>query len=56
MSRIIIAAEVAILILTASYAQGQHSEKDKEVVRRVFIDILSQGKFEAASDISPKTS
>lgn len=51
MNRIIIAAGVAIFIVTASFAQDQHSEKDKAVVRRVFIDILSQGKFEAESEI-----
>jgi len=51
MNRIIIATGVAIFIATASFAQDQHAEKDKEVVRRVFIDILSQGKFEAASEI-----
>src|SRR6202522_29765 len=54
MNRIIIATGFAILLATASFAQDQHSEKNKAIVRRVFTDILSQGKFEVASEIFAK--
>lgn len=54
MNRIIIAAGVAILTVTATVAQDRHSDGDKALVRRVFIDILSQGKFETASEIFAK--
>jgi hypothetical protein len=54
MNRIIIAAGVAILTITLTFAQERHSDGDKALVRRVFIDILSQGKFETASEIFAK--
>lgn len=54
MNRMIIAAGVAILIVTASFAKDQHLERNKALVRRVFTDILSQGKFEVASEIFAK--
>jgi predicted ester cyclase len=54
MNRIIIATGVAILLVTASFAQDQHSENNKAIVRKVFIDILSQGKFEVASEVFAK--
>ncbi len=54
MKRIIAATALAVLMATASFAQDQPSERNKAVVRRVFIDILSQGKYEVAAEIYAK--
>ncbi len=54
MNRIIIATGFAILLVTASFANDLPSEKNKTIVRKVFIDILSQGKFEVASEVFAK--
>ena len=51
MKHIIVTAALAIPMLTASYAQDQHAERNKAVVRKVFTDILSQGKYDVAAEI-----
>jgi steroid delta-isomerase-like uncharacterized protein len=54
MSRIFVAAVLAILAITPAFGKDQRSDKNKAVVRRIFTDILSQGKFEVASEIYAK--
>src|SRR5580658_3088192 len=54
MKRIIASSGLAILIVTASFAQDQHADRNKAVARRVFTDILSQGKYEVAAEIYAK--
>jgi predicted ester cyclase len=51
MNRVIAAAALAILLVTASFARDQHAESNKAIVRRVFTDILTQGKYEVAGEI-----
>ncbi len=51
MNRIVAATALAILMVTASFAKDRQEERNKAVVRRVFTDILSQGKFEVAAEI-----
>jgi predicted ester cyclase len=52
MNRILIAAALAILAVPATYGVAERAcEKDKAIVRKVFTDILSQGKFEEAAEI-----
>jgi predicted ester cyclase len=51
MKHIIVTAALAIPMVTASYAQDQHAERNKAVVRKVFTDILSQGKYDVAAEI-----
>src|ERR1700733_7205105 len=54
MNRIFVAALLAILAVTAALGQDDRAEKNKATVRRVFTDILSQGKFEVAAEIYAK--
>ena len=54
MNRIIATTGLAILMATASAAQDQRADRNKAVVRKVFTDILSQGKFEVADEIYAK--
>jgi steroid delta-isomerase-like uncharacterized protein len=54
MKRIIATTGLAILTVTAGFAQDQHAERNKAVVRKVFTDILSQGKYEVAAEIYAK--
>lgn len=54
MTPIVATTGLAILVMTASFAQDRQADKNKAVVRRVFTDILSQGRFEAAAGIYDK--
>jgi hypothetical protein len=54
MNRIFIAAVLAILAVTPAFGKDQRADRNKAVVRRVFTDILSQGKFEVAAEIYAK--
>jgi hypothetical protein len=52
MNRIFVAAVLAILAVTATFAKAERAgEKNKAIVRGVFTEILSQGKFEEAAEI-----
>jgi predicted ester cyclase len=54
MNRILVAALLTILAVTAAFGQDERGEKNKAIVRRVFTEILSQGKFEVAAEIYAK--
>ncbi len=54
MNRIFVAAVLAILAVTPASAKDVRAEKNKAVVRRIFTEILSQGKFELAGEIYAK--
>jgi predicted ester cyclase len=54
MIRITAVAGLAILMGTASFAQDQQADRNKAIVRKVFTDILSQGKYEVAAEIYAK--
>ena len=54
MNRIFVAAVVAILAVTPAFGKDRRADKNKAIVRRIFIDILSQGKFEVAAEIYAK--
>jgi predicted ester cyclase len=55
MNRIIVAAAaLSILVVTPAFAREQRVDKNKAVVRRVFTEILSQGKFEITDEVYAK--
>jgi predicted ester cyclase len=54
MYRILVAAVVAIVAVTPVFGKDQRADKNKAIVRRIFTDILSQGKFEVAPEIYAK--
>jgi predicted ester cyclase len=54
MNRIFVAAVLAILAVTPAFGKDLRADKNKAVVRRIFTDILSQGKFEVAAEIYAK--
>jgi len=54
MNRIFVAAVLAILAVMPAFGKDPRADKNKAVVRRVFTDILSQGKFEVAAEIYAK--
>jgi predicted ester cyclase len=54
MSRIFILAVVAILAATVTFGKPDRAEQNEALVRKVFTDILSQGKFELAPEIYAK--
>jgi len=54
MNRIFVAATLAALAVTATFGKPDRAEQNREVVRKVFTDILSQGKFELAPQIYAK--
>ena len=55
MNRILATAAVAMLAVTAPLGRAERSaEKNKAVVRRVFTEILSQGKFDVGAEIYAK--
>ncbi len=54
MNRILVAAVVAIVAVTPVFGKDQRADKNKAIVRRIFTDILSQGKFEVAPEIYAK--
>jgi predicted ester cyclase len=51
MNRSFVAAVLAILAVSPAFAKDQGAEKNKATVRKVFTEILSQGKFELTSEI-----
>jgi predicted ester cyclase len=54
MNRIFVAAALAALAVTAAFAKPDRAEQNKEIVRKVFTEILSQGKFELTPEIYAK--
>jgi len=54
MNRIFVAAILTILAVMPAFGEDLRADKNKAVVRRVFTDILSQGKFEVAAEIYAK--
>jgi predicted ester cyclase len=50
-NRILVAAALAVLAVTATFGKPDRAEQNKQIVRKVFSDILSQGKFELAPEI-----
>ena len=54
MNRILVAAVLAMLAVTPAVGKDRRADRNKAVVRRVFTDILSQGKFEVAAEIYAK--
>lgn len=54
MKRIFVAALLVIFAVTAAFGQDERADKNKAIVRRIFTDILSQGKFEVAAEIYAK--
>jgi len=54
MNRILVAAVLATLAVTPGVGKDRRADRNKAVVRRVFTDILSQGKFEVAAEIYAK--
>jgi hypothetical protein len=54
MNRILVAAVLAILAITPAFSKDLRADKNKAIVRRVFTDILSQGRFEVAAEIYAK--
>jgi predicted ester cyclase len=54
MNRIFVAALLGMLAVTAAFGKDERAEKNKEIVRKVFTDILSQGKYEVAAEIYAK--
>jgi predicted ester cyclase len=54
MNRILTISVMLILVVTASFGKDDHAARNKEVVRKVFIDIWTQGKYEVANEIYAK--
>jgi predicted ester cyclase len=54
MKRILIAALLATVTVTSCWAKDSRAEKNKAIARKVFIDILSQGKYEVKAEIYAK--
>jgi predicted ester cyclase len=54
MNRILAAVVLAMLAVAASFANDHRAEKNKATIRRVFTDILSQGKYEVTAEIYAK--
>jgi predicted ester cyclase len=50
MNRILVIAAIAIMA-SPSFAKDQKTEYNKAIVRKVFVDILSQGKYEVTDEI-----
>jgi predicted SnoaL-like aldol condensation-catalyzing enzyme len=51
MNCIVFATVLSILAIPPAFGKGLREDKNKAIVRRVFTDILSQGKFEVTSEI-----
>jgi predicted ester cyclase len=47
-------AVLAILAVTPAFGKNLRADKNKAIVRRVFTDLLSQGKYDVASQILAK--
>ena len=55
MNRMVVIAAFAMLAVTAPLGKAERAaEKNKAVVRRVFTEILSEGKFEVGAEIYAK--
>ena len=54
MNRIFALALLVTVVVTSTLAKDERSEKNKAIVRKVFIDIWSQGKYEVANEIYAK--
>jgi predicted ester cyclase len=54
MNRIFVAAALTALAVNATFGKPDRAEQNKEIVRKVFTDILSQGRFELAPQIYAK--
>jgi predicted ester cyclase len=54
MKQIFVAAVLAMLAVTPAVSKDLRADRNKAVVRRVFTDILSEGKFEVATEIYAK--
>jgi predicted ester cyclase len=51
MKRILVIAAIAIIVTSPSVAKDQKTDNNKAIVRKVFVDILSQGKYEVTDEI-----
>jgi len=51
MNRILVIAAIAIIAISPSPAKDQKAENNKAIVRKVFVDILSQGKYGVTDEI-----
>ena len=52
MNRIfVVTTALTLLAVMPAFGREQHADKNKPVVRRVFTEILSQGKFEITGQI-----
>jgi predicted ester cyclase len=52
MNRIILViAAMTTIVIGPSFAKDQKTESNKAIVRKVFVDILSQGKYEVTNEI-----
>jgi steroid delta-isomerase-like uncharacterized protein len=54
MNRILVAAVLMILAIAPAFGKDNRASKNKEIVRKVFIDIWTQGRFEVANEIYAK--
>jgi steroid delta-isomerase-like uncharacterized protein len=54
MNRIFVAAVLMILAIAPAFGKDSRASKNKEIVRKVFIDIWTQGRFEVANEIYAK--
>ena len=54
MNRILIAALLATVTVTSSFAKDLRAEKNKAIARRVFTEILTQGKYDVTAEIYAK--
>jgi len=54
MNRILLAALLATVTVTSCFAKDSRTEKNKAIARRVFVDVLSQGKYEVKAEIYAK--
>jgi steroid delta-isomerase-like uncharacterized protein len=51
MNRILGIAAIVVFVASPSFAKDQKTEHNKAIVRKVFVDILSQGKYEVTDQI-----
>ncbi len=54
MNRIIAAASIITLFAAVSFARDDRTEKNKAIVRQVFTEIFTQGKYEVVNQIYSK--
>lgn len=51
MNRILTSVLIASLFVTASFGKDDRTERNKAIVRQVFTDLFTQGKYEVATQI-----